>query len=299
MDTRRRVVVKQHVVHGHDPAAYVASRIFATAADGAQVPISLVHRRDLDRSAPRPLLLDGYGAYGVSADAGFSAAALSLLDRGFILATAQVRGGSELGRRWYEQGKMLHKRATFTDFIACAERLIAAGYTSPDALAITGGSAGGLLMGAVANMRPDLFHVIVADVPFVDVINTMLDPSLPLTVNEWEEWGNPTDRRYYEYMKSYSPYDNVAARSYPHMLITGGLHDPRVGCWEPAKWAAKLRAHKTDDNTLLLKTRMSGHGGASGRYEQYREAAFQYAFILKYLGLTNGTGRPGPASAPP
>jgi oligopeptidase B len=216
----------------------------------------------------------------------FSSTRLSLLDRGFIAAVAHVRGGGDLGRPWYEDGKLMNKRNTFTDFIACAEYLINEGYTSPDRLVITGGSAGGLLMGAVTNMRPDLFLAVVAQVPFVDVINTMLDPSIPLTVVEFEEWGNPADAGQYAYMMTYSPYDNVEAKAYPHMLITAGLNDPRVQYWEPAKWTAKLRALKTDDNRLLLKTNMgAGHGGASGRYDALREEAFEYAFMLDVLGI--------------
>jgi oligopeptidase B len=231
------------------------------------------------------LLLTGYGAYGFSRDPAFSSVRLSLLDRGVVFAIAHVRGGGDLGRRWYEEGKFLKKKRTFTDFIACAEALIGEGYTSPARLAISGGSAGGLLVGAVVNLRPDLFHVAVADVPFVDVLNTMLDPTLPLTVIEYDEWGDPRDAKYYRYIKSYSPYDNVRRQEYPTMLVTAGLNDPRVGFWEPAKWVARLRDLKTDDNELLLKTEMgSGHFGASGRYDYLKELAFEYAFILTRLG---------------
>ena len=206
---------------------------------------------------------------------------MSLLDRGWVVAIAHIRGGEEMGRAWYEDGKLLRKRNTFTDFIAAAEHLVAEGYTAPDRLAITGGSAGGLLMGAVTNMRPDLFRAVVAEVPFVDVVNTMLDATLPLTVIEYDEWGNPNDPNYYEYIRSYSPYDNVASKDYPHILVTAGLNDPRVAYWEPAKWTARLRARKTDRNRLLLRTNMgAGHGGASGRYDHLREVAFKYAFLL-------------------
>lgn len=287
MDKRSRTLLKQApVLGGYQPARYVTERLFATAPDGARVPISLVYRRGLTRDGSNPLFLTGYGAYGVSREPSFSSLRLSLLDRGVVYAIAHVRGGSEMGRDWYEKGKFLHKKNTFTDFIACAETLIALGYTTPARLAINGGSAGGLLMGAVANLRPDLFGVVVADVPFVDVLNTMLDPSLPLTVIEYDEWGNPNDPKYYAYIKSYSPYDNVRAQAYPTMLVTAGINDPRVSYWEPAKLVAKLRATKTDDNELLLKTQMSaGHFGASGRYEALKEVAFDYAFVLTRLGV--------------
>jgi oligopeptidase B len=274
------------VLGGYDQDDFRCERIFARAGDGAMIPISLVYRKGAVRAGNNPLVLEGYGAYGASSDPYFSSARLSLLDRGFIYAIAQVRGGGEMGRRWYEQGKLLKKKNTFYDFIACAEYLIAQRYTSPDKLVITGGSAGGLLMGAVANMRPDLFKGVVATVPFVDVVNTMMDPSIPLTTAEYEEWGNPGDPAYYFYMKSYSPYDNVKAQGYPNMLITAGLNDPRVGFWEPAKWAAKLRALKTDNNRLILKTNMgAGHGGLTGRFDYLREEAFEYAFILDLLGI--------------
>ncbi|HEX5387382.1 MAG TPA: S9 family peptidase [Gemmatimonadales bacterium] len=287
MATRTRVVRKQTVVRGgYDATLYRTERVSARAAAGAEVPISLVYRRPLALDGSRPLLLLAYGAYGVSFDPAFSSNFLSLLDRGIVVAIAHVRGGEELGRRWYEDGKLLSKRNTFTDFVAAAEHLIAEGYTSSERLAINGGSAGGLLMGAVTNLRPDLFRAVVAEVPFVDVINTMLDPSLPLTVIEYEEWGNPSDPAYYAYMRSYSPYDNVRAGGYPHMLVTGGLNDPRVAYWEPAKWTARLRARKTNDTKLLLKTNMgAGHAGASGRYNFLREVAFKYAFLLDALGL--------------
>jgi oligopeptidase B len=248
------------------------------------VPISLVYRIPLQLEGKRPLLLNGYGAYGLSYDPTFSSNTLSLLDRGFVVAIAHVRGGEEMGRAWYDGGRLLNKRSTFTDFIAAAEHLIARGYTSADRLVIRGGSAGGLLMGAVTNMRPELFLAVLAEVPFVDVVNTMLDASLPLTIIEYDEWGNPSDRAAYEYIRSYSPYDNVEARDYPHLLVTAGLNDPRVAYWEPAKWTAKLRARKTDENRLLLRTNMgAGHAGASGRYDFLREVAFKYAFVLDVL----------------
>ena len=288
MQTRHREQKKQKVVlGGYDPARYETERIFATAADGAQVPISLVRRKDTPHDRPSPLLLNGYGSYGVSNDPDFNSNRISLLDRGVTFAIAHVRGGGEMGRPWYENGKFLHKKNTFGDFAACAQHLVDQGYTSPDLLGATGRSAGGLLMGAVANLRPDLFKVIIAGVPFVDVINTMLDASIPLTAVEYEEWGNPNDPQFYVYMKSYAPYENVEAKAYPHILATAGLNDPRVQYWEPAKWVAKLRTLKTDSNRLLLKTNMgAGHGGASGRFDYLEEVAFEYAFLLELLGVT-------------
>ncbi|MFQ6047693.1 MAG: S9 family peptidase, partial [Gemmatimonadales bacterium] len=287
MDTRGQTLLKRDEVLGEfDPANYITERLRVRTHDGVNVPISLVYRRDKRREGPNPLLLYGYGSYGASMDATFSATRLSLLDRGFIYAIAHVRGGEELGRWWYEQGKLFHKKNTFTDFIAVAENLIREGYTSPNMLYAQGGSAGGLLVGAVANMRPDLFDGIVARVPWVDVVTTMLDPSIPLTTSEYDEWGDPNEPDYYHYMLSYSPYDNVNAQDYPNLLVTTGLHDSQVQYWEPAKWVAKLRALKTDDNRLLLKTNMeAGHGGASGRYRRYRETAFVYAFLLDLAGL--------------
>ncbi|HEU4326262.1 MAG TPA: S9 family peptidase [Roseiflexaceae bacterium] len=271
---------------GHDPERYQTERIVATAPDGTQVPISLISLKGTPRDGSAPLLLYAYGSYGASMDPGFDSKRLSLIDRGVTYAIAHIRGGSELGRAWYDNGKLLHKRNTFTDFIACAEHLVAQGYTAPDRLAITGRSAGGLLMGAVVNMRPDLFKAVVADVPFVDVINTMSDPTIPLTVPEYEQWGNPADKTFYDYMKSYSPYDNVEAKDYPHMLVSGGLNDPRVQYWEPAKWVARLRSTKTDQNLLLLKMQMSaGHSGASGRFDYLKEYALEYAFVLDCLGI--------------
>jgi oligopeptidase B len=282
-------VRKRTEVIGYDSSLYRSARLSATAADGSLVPISLVYRADGEWEGPRPLLLNGYGAYGMSYDPAFSSNALSLLDRGFVVAIAHVRGGEELGRPWYEGGKLLKKRNTFTDFIAVAEHLIAHGYTIPDRLAINGASAGGLLMGAVMNLRPDLFGAVVAEVPFVDVINTMLDASLPLTVIEYDEWGNPNEPQAYAYMRTYSPYDNIEACRYPPLLVTAGLNDPRVAYWEPAKFTAKLRATKTDGNRLLLRTNMgAGHGGASGRFDLLREVAFKYAFVLDVLGVGEG-----------
>jgi oligopeptidase B len=273
------------VLGGYDPSGYRSERLFATAPDGTRVPISLVYRLPLARDGRRPLLLQGYGSYGYSFDPAFSSNILSLLDRGWVAAIAHIRGGEEMGRPWYENGKLMHKRNTFTDFIAAAEHLVAEGYTAPDRLAINGGSAGGLLMGVVTNLRPELFRAVVAEVPFVDVVNTMLDASLPLTVIEYDEWGNPNDPSYYEYIRSYSPYDNVTSKDYPHILVTAGLNDPRVAYWEPAKWTARLRARKTDRNRLLLRTNMgAGHGGASGRYDHLREVAFKYAFLLDVVG---------------
>jgi oligopeptidase B len=278
-----RTVVKQDPVIGYDPERYASERTWATAPDGERIPVSLVYRRDRLKEAG-PALLGGYGSYEASSDPVFAAPRISLLDRGFLLAIAHVRGGGEMGRRWYEEGKLQHKSNTFTDFVAAAEHLVAEGWTSPEQLAARGGSAGGLLMGAVLNLRPDLFGAVVAEVPFVDVVTTMLDEDLPLTVTEWEEWGNPNDPRVYELMKAYSPYDNVEAKKYPSLLVTAGLHDSRVQYWEPAKWVAKLRATKTDSNPLLLRTRLgAGHSGPSGRYERWREDAFVYAFLLDAL----------------
>jgi len=287
MDTRTRELKKQYeVLGGYDPSTYQSERIFAKAKDGTMVPISLVYKKGKVKDGKNPLFLYGYGAYGSSSEPYFSSNRLSLLDRGFIYAIAHVRGGGEMGRYWYEDGKLLKKRNTFTDFIACVEHLIAEEYTSRDKLVISGVSAGGLLMGAVTNIRPDLFKAVIAEVPFVDVINTMLDPSIPLTVIEYEEWGNPNQKEYYDYINSYSPYDNVEVKDYPNILITAGLNDPRVAYWEPAKWTAKLRALKTDNNLLLLKTNMgAGHGGASGRYDYLKEIAFDYAFIFNVLGI--------------
>jgi oligopeptidase B len=280
MNSRERELKKRYaVLGGYDPANYVSERIFA-----GDVPISLVYRKGLERDGSNRMLLYGYGAYGIITEPSFSSERVSLLDRGFVYAIAHIRGSADMGRKWYDEGKLLNKINTFRDFIACAEHLIALKYTSPRHLAIAGGSAGGLLMGAVTNMRPDLFEVVVAHVPFVDVVNTMLDPTLPLTITEYEEWGNPNIREYYDYIKSYAPYENVGRKDYPNILATAGLNDPRVPYWEPAKWVARLRELKTNDKALLLKTIMeAGHGGPSGRYEKLREKAFEYAFILQHL----------------
>ncbi len=274
----------QEIPSGYDPSLYTSQRLFATAPDGAQVPISLVYRRD--RKSPGPLLLYAYGSYGFSSEAAFETRRFSLLDRGFAYAIAHVRGGSEMGRPWYEGGRLLRKKNTFSDFIACAERLVSQGYTTPEQLAITGGSAGGLLVTAVTNQRPDLFRCVVALVPFTNVITAMLMPELPLTVPEYEQWGNPNDPQAFEYMLSYSPYENLEAKAYPHILARAGLNDLQVPYWDPAKWAARLRSLKTDRNRLLLLTNMgAGHGGASGRYDFLREQALNYAFILDTLGI--------------
>ncbi len=287
MAARTWTVRKQtEVLGGFDSSRYRSERLLVAAPDGVKVPVSLVYRTPLERDGSRPLLLTAYGAYGMSYDPAFSSTTLSLLDRGFVFAIAHIRGGEELGRPWYEDGRLLRKRNSFTDFIAAAEHLVAEGYTSPSRLAINGGSAGGLLMGAVTNMRPDLFAAVLAEVPFVDVVNTMLDATLPLTVIEYDEWGNPNEREYYEYIRSYSPYDNVGSKDYPHILVTAGLNDPRVAFWEPAKWTARLRARKTDSNRLVLRTNMgAGHGGASGRYDFLREVAFKFAFLLDVLDV--------------
>jgi len=288
METREKELLKQEeVLGGFDPADYVSERLYAPARDGVRVPVSIVYRRGTEKNGDNPMLLYAYGSYGASRDATFSSARLSLLDRGFVYAIAHVRGGEEMGRWWYEDGKLLNKKNTFTDFIDVAEFLIDEGYTNPDKLFAQGGSAGGLLMGAITNLRPDLFKGVLALVPWVDVVTTMLDESIPLTTSEYDEWGNPNDEEYYHYMLSYSPYDNVEAKDYPNLLVTTGLHDSQVQYFEPAKWVAKLRAMKTDDNRLLLKTNMeAGHGGASGRYKRYEEIAFQYAFMLDLVGIT-------------
>lgn len=286
MASRNRILKKKDEIRNYNPRLYQSARIYATATDGTKVPISLVYKKGLVKNGKNPALLYAYGSYGASSDPAFSVSRLSLLDRGFVYAIAHIRGGQELGRTWYDQGKLLNKKNTFTDFIACAEHLISEKYTNPAKLAINGGSAGGLLMGAVTNLRPDLFKSVVAQVPFVDVINTMLDPTIPLTVQEYTQWGNPNDKVYYDYMKSYSPYDNVTAKKYPNLLITTGLNDPRVAYWEPAKWCAKLRKLKTDRNILLLKTNLgAGHGGPSGRYNALRETAFTFSFVILTLGV--------------
>ncbi len=284
---RRLIQLKQEEIKGYDPSLYATERRMAAADDGTQVPISLVYRRDLRRDEGNPLLLYGYGSYGISIDLHFSPSTVSLLDRGMVYAIAHIRGGGELGRPWYEAGKLQQKRNTFDDFIRCAEYLIAEGYTRTEQLAIRGGSAGGLLMGAVVNQRPDLFGAMVAKVPFVDVVNTMLDADLPLTVIEWEEWGDPRRKPDHDYMASYSPYDRVHEADYPHMLVMSGINDPRVQYWEPAKWVAKLRTHAQGDRPILLRMEMgSGHGGATGRYRRYEELAIEFAFLLDRLGVS-------------
>ena len=279
---------EQEVPSGFNPDDYTVERLWATASDGVEVPMAIVYKKGLKRDGSNPALLYSYGSYGMSSDVYFSTAYYSLIDRGFVFAIAQIRGGSDLGEQWYEDGKLLKKKNTFTDFIACSEKLIEDKYTSSDKLAAMGGSAGGLLVGAVANMRPDLYQTIVAQVPFVDVVTTMFDESLPLTVGEYEEWGNPNEEEYYNYILSYSPYDNVTNQNYPNMLITGGINDSQVLFHEPAKWTAKLREHKTDDNILIMRMNMeSGHGGATGRYSRIKDVAFEFAFILNRVGISN------------
>jgi oligopeptidase B len=281
-----RLLKRTEVLGDFDPARYVTERLHARAADGTRIPISLVRRRDVEADGTAPLLLWGYGAYGYPYPVEFSSNNLSLLDRGMALAIAHVRGGGELGKAWHDAGRMANKMNTFTDFIAAAEFLVAEGHAARDRLVIEGGSAGGLLMGAVTNLRPDLFRAVVSHVPFVDVVNTMLDESLPLTVIEYEEWGNPHRAEQYRWIRAYCPYTNVAARAYPALLVRTSFHDSQVMYWEPAKYVAKLRASKTDANPLLLVTNMgAGHGGASGRYDALRERALDVAFILWQAGL--------------
>jgi oligopeptidase B len=288
MKSRERTLLKQQeVVGGYNPSEYQTERLWATATDGTKVPMSIVYKKGLKKDGKNPTLLYGYGSYGYSADPEFSSTRLSLLDRGFVYAIAHIRGGQEMGRQWYEDGKMFKKKNTFTDFINCAEFLIDEKYTSTEKLFATGGSAGGLLMGAVVNMRPDLFKGVIAEVPFVDVVTSMDDETIPLTTNEFDEWGNSKSMESYMYMLEYSPYDQVKAQNYPNMLVTSGLHDSQVQYWEPAKWVAKLREMKTDNNTLLLRTNLeTGHGGATGRFKVYKETAQEYAFILDLAGIT-------------
>jgi oligopeptidase B len=285
-DREARVVKTQPVLGDYDPDQYVSARLWATAKDGTRVPISVVHRRDTPIDGTAPALVYGYGSYEISTEPSFRSSRLSLLDRGFVFAMAHVRGGGEMGRQWYEDGRLERKMNTFTDFIACAEHLVAQGYARPDRLVARGGSAGGLLMGAITNLRPDLFAGIVAEVPFVDVVTTMLDPSLPLTVTEWEEWGDPREPDAYVRMKSYSPYDNVRAVPYPALLVTTGLNDPRVAYWEPAKWVAKLRTLSTSGKLIVLRTEMgAGHGGPSGRYDAWRDEAIVLSFVCDTAGV--------------
>ena len=283
MKTKTKEIKKEQQVLGgnFDKNNYTEERVWATAKDGTQVPISLVYRNGLKKNGNNPLLLYAYGSYGASMDAYFSSTRLSLLDRGFVYAIAHIRGGEDLGRKWYENGKLLKKKNTFTDFVDCSKFVIKEGYTSPEHLYAEGGSAGGLLMGAVLNSAPELYHGVIAQVPFVDVVTTMLDDSIPLTTGEYDEWGNPNVKKYYDYMKSYSPYDNVKPQAYPNLYISTGLHDSQVQYWEPAKWVAKLRATKTDSNILYLDTNMeAGHGGASGRFEALKELAKEFSFLL-------------------
>ncbi|NUO83179.1 S9 family peptidase [candidate division KSB1 bacterium] len=287
VSTRKSILLKQNeVLGGYEPTQYRSERIYATAKDGTRIPISLVYKKGFKQDGSAPLLFSAYGSYGAPAFVNFSSNRLSLLDRGFVVAIGHIRGGGDLGKAWHEQGRMLTKMNTFTDFIACAEHLIAQKYTAKDRLIIEGGSAGGLLMGAVTNLRPDLFKAVLSHVPFVDVINTMLDESLPLTVAEFEEWGNPKKKEEYDYIKQYCPYTNLAAKNYPTMLVKTSFNDSQVMYWEPAKYVAKMRALKTDQNPLLFVINMgAGHGGASGRYDRLREIALDYAFMLQQVGM--------------
>jgi oligopeptidase B len=280
--SRRRTLLKrEEVLGGYDPSRYVIERTYATARDGSRIPVSMVYRKPFTRDGSRPLLLYAYGSYGATTEPTFNSSRFSLVDRGFAFAIAHVRGGQEMGRRWYDDGKLMNKMNTFTDFIDVADHLIKERYTSRDRLVANGGSAGGLLMGAVANLGGDRFRAIVADVPFVDVMNTMMDASIPLTAQEWLQWGNPYKKDEYDYMMRYSPYDNVERRPYPALLVTSGINDSRVAYWEPTKWVARMRTMKADGNPLLLKMNMGGgHGGSSGRYERYREQAFRFAFMV-------------------
>jgi oligopeptidase B len=284
-------LLKQNEVPGsYDKTKYKSEWVWATARDGTKVPISIIYRKDLKKDGANPLYVTGYGSYGISQPIAFSSTRLSLLDRGVVMAYVHIRGGGDLGKPWHDAGRMMHKMNTFTDFIDCTEYLVANKYGARDKIAIEGGSAGGLLMGAVTNLRPDLFKVVIAHVPFVDVMNTMLDASLPLTVGEYEEWGNPNEKPAYDYMIQYSPYDNLQKTAYPAMLVKTSFNDSQVMYWEPAKYVAKLRTLKTDNNPLILKTNMAGgHGGSSGRYERFKETAFDYAFILTQLGVEAGT----------
>ncbi|MEM7785040.1 MAG: prolyl oligopeptidase family serine peptidase, partial [Planctomycetota bacterium] len=287
MKNQERELLKQDEILGDfNSDDYETEFLFATARDGVKVPISLIYHKDTPIDGTAPCLVYGYGSYGASMSASFSSSRFNLIDRGFIYAIAHIRGGQEMGRRWYEDGKLLNKKNTFTDFIDCTKFLVAEKYADKERVFARGGSAGGLLMGAVINMAPELYQAVIADVPFVDVVTTMLDESIPLTTSEYDEWGNPNDQKYYQYMLSYSPYDQVEAKNYPNMLVTTGLHDSQVQYWEPAKWVARLRDRKTDDNMLVLKTNMTaGHGGASGRYDRYKEIALRHAFLLFHAGI--------------
>ncbi|MBN1340723.1 MAG: S9 family peptidase [Bacteroidales bacterium] len=286
-DLGKTLLKQDEVLGGFNRQDYISERLFAIAGDGAKIPVSLVYRKGLKKDGTSPIWIKGYGAYGYDSDPYFSSVRLSLLDRGFIFAIAHVRGGQEMGRQWYEDGKLLNKMNTFTDFITCTEFLISEGYTSANKTVAWGGSAGGLLVGAVMNMRPELYRAMIAAVPFVDVVTTMLDESIPLTTAEYDEWGNPNDKVYYDYMLSYSPYDNVESKDYPALLVTTGLHDSQVQYWEPAKWVARLRDHYTGENPLLFVIQMDyGHGGASGRFERYKEIALEYTFVFDLLGIS-------------
>jgi oligopeptidase B len=287
MDTRERTLLKQQeVLGGFNAGDYETRRLYVPVEDGIKIPLSMVYKKGMKKSGNNPLLLYGYGSYGITMDPAFSSVRLSLLNRGFIFVIAHVRGEQIYGRQWYEDGKLLKKMNTFTDFNACAEYLISEQYTGPEHLYAMGGSAGGLLIGAVVNMKPELYHGVIAAVPFVDVVTTMLDETIPLTTGEYDEWGNPNEKEYYDYILKYSPYDNVKTQDYPNILVTTGLHDSQVQYWEPAKWVAKLRDMKTDDKLLLLYTNMeTGHGGASGRFEIHKETAREYAFLLKLEGI--------------
>jgi oligopeptidase B len=287
VNTHKSALLKRtEVLGGYDSNKYEVDRVYATAADGVKVPISVLRQKGQPKDGKAPIYLYAYGSYGFPTDAGFNSNRFSLVDRGVVFAIAHIRGGGDLGKPWHDAGRMMNKKNTFTDFITAAEYLVNEKYGSKDRLVIEGGSAGGLLMGAVTNMRPELFHAVIAKVPFVDVINTMLDESLPLTVGEFEEWGNPKEKAAFDYMYSYSPYDNVAAKPYPDMLVKTSFNDSQVMYWEPTKYVAKMRATRTDHNTLMLKTNMgAGHGGSSGRYDFLHDVAFDYAFILKEVGL--------------
>ncbi|MCK2181969.1 prolyl oligopeptidase family serine peptidase [Hafnia paralvei] len=286
LDSGERTLLKQQEVKNFDSGVYRSERLWVSAHDGVQVPVSIVYRQDMFKAGQNPVLVYGYGSYGSSMDPAFSISRLSLLDRGFVFALAHIRGGADLGQQWFEDGKLLHKQNTFSDFISVTQHLVDEQYANPKQVYAMGGSAGGLLMGAVVNQAPQLYHGIVAQVPFVDVVTTMLDESIPLTTGEYDEWGNPNDAEYYHYIKQYSPYDQVKAQDYPHMLVTTGLHDSQVQYWEPAKWVAKLRDMKTDNNQLLLYTDMdAGHGGKSGRFKAYEDIALEYAFILALAGI--------------
>jgi oligopeptidase B len=287
MGTKDQEMMKQQeVVGGYDAANYESKRFMAKADDGTDIPISIVYKKGMELDGTNPTVLYAYGSYGSSTDPTFNANRISLIDRGFIWAIAHIRGGEEMGRKWYDDGKLLKKMNTFTDFNDCAEHLIAQNYTSSEKLFALGGSAGGLLMGAIINLQPELYQGVIAAVPFVDVVTTMLDEDIPLTTSEYDEWGNPNDKEYYEYMLSYSPYDQVKAKDYPNLLVTTGYHDSQVQYFEPAKWVAKLRDMKTDDNLLLFECNMdAGHGGASGRFQSLKETALEYAFFIDLAGL--------------